>query len=764
MTVGELSERRCGGERRVLRCAVLLVMAMLAACDGLAPDPDGGMAAPYALFAVQPAVAGVGDVIALEGTFGDSAIVSFPGGGSFTASVIGPHRVTIVVPPGTTAGDLQVSTTNGSIAGRLAFHGVSFPLGLGNAEANLEQAEIARPMPSLAIARHDHASVVIGRHVYAIGGGNELSDALDSVERAAAGADGSLGPFSVLPGAALATGRSGHTAAVLGGYLYVIGGHGERSVERAAIHGDGSLGPFATVEGVALSVARGAHASAVIGNQLYVIGGQSSDGALASVERATIATDGSLGPFTVLPGTALTVGRYGASVTVIADHLYVVGGNDGNSGLNTIERAPITSDGSLGPFSRIDATLSTGRHGHTAILLGNALYVQGGVTAAPAPGIERSFLAATGSLGAFTTAPRSAMATARTGHTNASVGDHVYTLGGKTTAAGGALRAVERATINGGGAITTFGIFAGATLQVGSDSHTSAVIGDHLYVIGGEDNTGARLSRIERADIAGDGSPGPFAGLASPSLSAHRYLHACAIAGDHVYLIGGRSTAVGTPEIDESLVGADDALGFIEPAAVALQTARYGHTAVAIGDHLYILGGASSVERADIAAGGSLGRFATVSDVGVSVARSGHTSVVLGNFLYNVGGTSGSTFLNTVQRAAINAAGSLGPFADVPNLLLSKARAYHASIVVGNYLYVLGGQDSTGALASVERSAIAADGSLGPFAATSVTLATGRIGPTVVALAGHIYVLGGRGPAGVLTSVERAALAPGGGL
>jgi hypothetical protein len=356
------------------------------------------------------------------------------------------------------------------------------------------------------------------------------------------------------------------------------------------------------------------------------------------------------------------------------------------------------------------------------------------------------------------------MATARTGHTNAIVGDHLYTLGGESTPAGGALRAVERATINGGGAITTFEPLAGATLQVGSDSHTSAVIGDHLYVIGGEGTGGGRLSRIERADIADDGSLGPFATLTSPSLSVGRFLHACAIAGDHVYLIGGRPTSMATSEIDESLVAADDALGFIEPAAVALQTARFGHTAVAIGDHLYVLGGTGAVERADIAAGGSLGRFAAVSDPGVSVNRSGHTSVVLGNFLYNVGGTSGSAVLNTVERAPVNPDGSLGPFVPVPGVMLGNARAYHASIVVGNYLYVLGGQDSTGALASVERSAIAADGSLGPFAATSVTLATGRIGPTVVALAGHIYVLGGRGPAGVLTSVERAALAPGGGL
>src|SRR5690349_14229105 len=123
MTSGEFSERRWGGESCMLRCAVLLVMAMLPSCARLAPaDPDAGTPVPYALFAVQPAVAEVGDTIVLEGTFGDSAIVNFPGGGSFSVPVLGGHRVEIAVPPTTTAGVLQVDT-DGSLAGRLPFRG-----------------------------------------------------------------------------------------------------------------------------------------------------------------------------------------------------------------------------------------------------------------------------------------------------------------------------------------------------------------------------------------------------------------------------------------------------------------------------------------------------------------------------------------------------------------------------------------------------------------------------------------------------------------
>src|SRR4051812_2860816 len=73
-----------------------------ASCDGHGhaggePDPDGGTA-PYALFAVQPATARAGDTVTLEGTFGDTVVVQFPGGASASASVLGPHRASVVVP------------------------------------------------------------------------------------------------------------------------------------------------------------------------------------------------------------------------------------------------------------------------------------------------------------------------------------------------------------------------------------------------------------------------------------------------------------------------------------------------------------------------------------------------------------------------------------------------------------------------------------------------------------------------------------------
>lgn len=57
------------------------------------------------------------------------------------------------------------------------------------------------------------------------------------------------------------------------------------------INADGSLGPFAAVSGVTLTIGRSFSASAVVGNYLYVVGGQDNNAAMNSVERATLSAN-----------------------------------------------------------------------------------------------------------------------------------------------------------------------------------------------------------------------------------------------------------------------------------------------------------------------------------------------------------------------------------------------------------------------------------------------------------------------------------------
>jgi len=78
---------------------------------------------------------------------------------------------------------------------------------------------------------------------------------------------------------------------------------------------------------------------------------------------------------------------------------------------------------------------------------------------------------------------------------------------------------------------------------------------------------------------------------------------------------------------------------------------------------------------------GRLGPFTIVSNVTLATARVYHTSAVIGNSLYIVGG-NGGRFLNSVERATINADGSLSTFTTVPGVALVTARYQHTSAIV----------------------------------------------------------------------------------
>jgi hypothetical protein len=89
----------------------------------------------------------------------------------------------------------------------------------------------------------------------------------------------------------------------------------------------------------------------VIGDQLYVLGGV--NGPLAYVdqaERATIASDGSLGAFAAVPGGTFVSPRVEVSLAVVGDYLYGFGGFTADGDSDTVEGAKIAADGSLGPF------------------------------------------------------------------------------------------------------------------------------------------------------------------------------------------------------------------------------------------------------------------------------------------------------------------------------------------------------------------------------------------------------------------------------
>ena len=763
----------------MMRSAVALGLCVLSACSykdpGLsgADAPPGGSAdaAPAdartdacsggcQLWSADRSVAATGDTLVLDGSFAAPTVVHFPGGADVTVSNPGTHRLAVTVPSDATAGLLTVEV-GGQVVGALPFRRASFALGLNPFSAFVDdQAAAARQMPTLEVPRVYAANVVAGGYFYVIGG--STNDAIvGTIERARIGADGSLSSFETVV-SHLETPREFAQAVVIGGFVYVIAGANQSTltplatVERAPILQDGSLGSFAVVPGVTLKTERITHSALVVGDELYVIGGFNG-GPLKSIERAPISADGSLGAFTTV-SAGLTVGRNAAAVVKIGPFLYIIGGHvDGQPSLDSVERAVLGPDGSLGPFSLVPGLqLATARDSCSAIALGSSLYVIGGQANVGFSSVEQAAIAADGSIGAFATAPALTLHTPRVAYASLLVGNFLYLVGGSN---GSVLATVERASIDRGSQVSAFSAAAPA---LGTARHfaASAVIGGSYYVFGGFAG-GADLKSIERAPIAPDGALGAF--TAAGNLVQARHVAGVVVTGPFVYVLAGLSNADQNQTVERASINADGSVGpFAIVSGVTLS--RTDFSPVVLGNTLYVIGGSNQtaggendVLASTIASDGSLGAFATVSGVTTPAKHNGASTVVIGSKLYAMGGTG--TGVNADIDVATIAGSSISNFASGGTLPVGLDHA--GTAVIGNAVFLLGGHTPTGDVTTVRRALVGADGvTLGAFAIVpGVALPTALIAPQTAVVGNHISIVGGQSAAGSsLSAVATATL------
>ncbi len=294
-----------------------------------------------------------------------------------------------------------------------------------------------------------HATASKGPNIYVMGGFNRPSGAGSDIryrttEWTAVDSDGTLAIWK--PGPPMTRIRIGGSAVVIGKYLYVLGGEtGElgqacsgpetcftASVERAEIRSDGSLGAWELVG--AMLAERWGFAAVVAGTNLYVIGGNDGKQATTSVERATISPAGDVGPWQ--RATSLKVRRWASAAVHHGGYLYALGGQDGENTIRTVERTRIQADGSLAEWALVGSMLDR-RQGGRAFADERRLYVVGGYSGV-GPGStsnneylsagETAAFAEDGTLAAWGTLPP--MKSRRGYHGLAMVGGTLYALGG----------------------------------------------------------------------------------------------------------------------------------------------------------------------------------------------------------------------------------------------------------------------------------------------------------------------------------------------
>lgn len=230
--------------------------------------------------------------------------------------------------------------------------------------------------------REGLAAVVAGGRIYLIGGDDE-----GAVEVATSTVDKS--PYELV-GSTLDTPRRYMATLTAPGWVLVLGGEGTdggplNTVEFATRDDEAkpptfNIGDFSTVSGASLATPRAGLGAAIAGQAVFVIGGAGPDDApIGSVERATLA-DGKPGAFTPVAGVELVTPRAYFATVQSSSHVYVLGGRDAaGKALDTIERAPLGEDGTLGAFEVV-GYLANARFKAAAAMLDGEIAIAGGRT------------------------------------------------------------------------------------------------------------------------------------------------------------------------------------------------------------------------------------------------------------------------------------------------------------------------------------------------------------------------------------------------
>jgi N-acetylneuraminic acid mutarotase len=187
--------------------------------------------------------------------------------------------------------------------------------------------------PSLIIGR-DAAAVVVGADgaIYAVAGRNPGGYVTDTVEKLTGGQWTTLS-------AHLLTARQEHAAVALGdGHVYALGGLGGFADPKLDSIESMAANATAFVAGRAMTQARDLLAAATVNGRIYVIGGNAYgyvDGG-TSVLGLVEAYDPATRTWTRV--ASLSTPRFGLAAAVGSDgKIYVVGGNDGNGAVGTLE-------------------------------------------------------------------------------------------------------------------------------------------------------------------------------------------------------------------------------------------------------------------------------------------------------------------------------------------------------------------------------------------------------------------------------------------
>lgn len=523
-----------------------------------------------------------------------------------------------------------------------------------------------------------------------------------------------------------------------------------------------------------LTVARHQTTAAIIGNYLYVIGGGNAGGQVNTIERATInPADGTLSTWQVV--TTMTTARYSLCEAVVASSvLYLLGGsNGGGTYLNDYETYRADASGNLtlvthGTMTVAGSAITAGTNPF-AFISGNCLVMVGGKVNDVYNGhcCVVFPITSNGTLGNGTWAPDLNKSYAWS--QGAVINNEVYLTGGYD---GSFYHQGAHATFN--PATGTLGAWQYDSPDIptcGTHGQT-VVVGNRIYLVGGFFASGASPnynSIIQTTTVDPNSATKALARWStygSMPLKIHGQMGL--MIGNKAYLFGGYNYEVvgsATRETNYYVIHDDGSIGPATPGP-NLTIAKYWGEAVAVNGYVYVLGGhngswCDQVERAPINADGTLGSFTLMPYRLPTAFGEIGAAAVVGPYVYLFGGWNGSVYSGSIYRARVNSDGSLAPWENYETPLPGMA-ALGQAMVVGSKLYLTRSYNS-GANNEVWVAPINPDYSMGTFT-SAPSLNNSTYGAATCQIGNYLYHFGGWSSSGELKTVERAPLDTSGNL
>lgn len=249
-----------------------------------------------------------------------------------------------------------------------------FQYGINNKTNNLTTALVTGT--TLPAARMGGQVIVTKNRAYLLGG-HTGTTAVNTIYTAPIDSNGVVGVWT--SSGSLPANSYSSQVVVTKTRVYLLGGWNGSSAYNntytAVINSDGTLGSWTA--GTNLPHAIYVGQAIATKNRVYIVGGFLQAGPTSAVYSAPINADGTLGTWAIVD--AIPGARYYSTIFITNNYVYLVGGYDGSYAVtNSVYRAPINSDGTLGSWVTYGTLPSTSSKTH-AVVIKNKVYLLGGV-------------------------------------------------------------------------------------------------------------------------------------------------------------------------------------------------------------------------------------------------------------------------------------------------------------------------------------------------------------------------------------------------